>query len=83
MDKRSGSLSHFEDKSDYFAKLDLQGPASLSVLNDVYGSDFSDLQYFRFKSTGETLLSRTGYTGELGYELYLPEEEAVNAWNLF
>lgn len=77
------SKSFFEDKSDYFAKLDLQGPASLSVLNDVYGSDFSDLQYFRFKSTGETLLSRTGYTGELGYELYLPEKEAVNTWESF
>jgi aminomethyltransferase len=74
----------FRDLSGSLAKLDVQGPESRSVLEDVFGCALPDLGYFRFKefdAGGESLiLSRTGYTGEFGYELYLPAEAVQQLW---
>jgi len=65
-------------------KIDVQGPKSLEVLKAVLGSDFQSPGYFNFMRTiwqGEPLLvSRTGYTGELGYELYLDAALALPMW---
>ena len=65
-------------------KVDLQGPDSLDVLEKVMGENFHDLGYFSFReSTWQgvpVLVSRTGYTGELGYELYLPSEKTEAFW---
>ena len=47
----------FNDISDQIAKLDLQGPASKSVLEAVYGCSFADLRYFRFQSMRDGWLS--------------------------
>lgn len=75
-----------EDISASTAKIDLQGPQSLDVLEAFQGADFRDLGYFSFCETtfqGERLLiSRTGYTGELGYELYLPWGRALSLWEV-
>lgn len=66
------------------AKIDLQGPESRAVLEKLLGADFRDLGYFSFRETlfNDTplLVSRTGYTGELGYELYLPVSRALALW---
>jgi aminomethyltransferase len=66
------------------AKIDLQGPLSLAVLESLLQENFHTLPYFAFRTTsfeGENLLvSRTGYTGELGYELYLPWGKALALW---
>ncbi len=74
-----------EDISDITAKIDLQGPASLEVLEKVFGRSFRDLAYFNFIRTDfdgvRILVSRTGYTGELGYELYLPAEKVGDLWD--
>lgn len=65
-------------------KVDLQGPDSLDVLEKVMGENFHDLGYFSFReSTWQgvpVLVSRTGYTGELGYELYLSSEKTEAFW---
>lgn len=65
-------------------KVDLQGPDSLDVLEKIMGENFHDLGYFSFReSTWQgvpVLVSRTGYTGELGYELYLPSEKTEAFW---
>lgn len=72
------------DISDGTAKIDLQGPLSLDVLQDATGLDFTDLKYFGFKQVefdGEPMLvSRTGYTGERGFELYITPEKALPLW---
>ncbi|MFW5734509.1 MAG: aminomethyltransferase family protein, partial [Oceanidesulfovibrio sp.] len=72
------------DISDGTVKIDLQGPLSLDVLQDALGMQFTDLKYFGFKQVefeGEPLLvSRTGYTGELGFELYIAPEKALALW---
>lgn len=74
----------FQDVSAETAKLDLQGPLSLSVLEKVLGRQFHELAYFastRGSFDGAPLLiSRTGYTGELGFELYLPTHKALPLW---
>jgi len=75
----------FEDLSPKMAKLDVQGPESRHVLEDVLGCTLPNLGYFRFKEfdAGENsfILSRTGYTGEFGYEIYLPSEEVGRLWS--
>ncbi|MDR1659355.1 MAG: glycine cleavage system aminomethyltransferase GcvT [Desulfovibrio sp.] len=73
------------DVSASTAKIDLQGPESLLVLERLTGQNFHNLPYFSFRQTSckgvPLLVSRTGYTGELGYELYLPPEAAESLWN--
>lgn len=75
----------FTDISDETAKLDVQGPKSREVLEDVFGCILPDLGYFRFKEfqalEDSCILSRTGYTGEWGYEIYLPAAAASHLWN--
>ena len=70
----------FTDRSNELAKLDVQGPQARVDLEAVIG-EFPNLGYFkaeRFQCLEtEMLISRTGYTGELGYELYFPVSEAV------
>jgi aminomethyltransferase len=82
--ERLPSSVSLTDVSAGTAKIDLQGPESLSVLERVIGQNFHDLPYFSFRRTsfcdGPLLVSRTGYTGELGYELYLPPEAAESLW---
>lgn len=74
----------FTDASAETAKIDLQGPLAFDVLKDRVPGDFSGLKYFNFAWTdfdGQKLMvSRTGYTGELGYELFLPAGKAVALW---
>lgn len=73
----------FTDRSDELAKLDIQGPQARTDLEVVLGP-LPDLGYFKASffqcSETEFLVSRTGYTGELGYELYFPASEAVSVW---
>ena len=63
----------------------MQGPESRGVLADVFGAVLPDVGYFRFKEIdtpfGTVLLSRTGYTGERGYEIYLPMDKAGDLWD--
>lgn len=72
------------DISDETAKIDIQGPESLNVLNDLLGEPWNHLKYFNFEETDSAgfsmIVSRTGYTGELGYELYLPADNALEIW---
>jgi aminomethyltransferase len=72
------------DRSDETALLALQGPASEKILARLTDTDLGAIPYYRF-ARGEvagvpTLISRTGYTGEAGFELYLPAEQAVTVW---
>jgi aminomethyltransferase len=75
----------FADLSPDMAKLDVQGPMSRDVLEDVFGCILPDLGYFRFKEfqalEASCILSRTGYTGEWGYEIYLPNAAAGLLWD--
>lgn len=73
------------DRSDETALLALQGPASEMILAPLApGVELGSIGYYRF-ALGEVagvpmIISRTGYTGEDGFELYLPAEHAVSVW---
>jgi aminomethyltransferase len=73
----------FEDASFKTAKLDLQGPQSRDVLKAL-APGIEQLSYYtfdQFKINGvPCLISRTGYTGELGYEIYCPWEKCKEIW---
>lgn len=77
--------ANFEDISSTTAKIDLQGPASLEVLETLLNQAVRQIPYFGFQDLtwqGQPLLvSRTGYTGELGYELYCPDAFAKYLWD--
>jgi aminomethyltransferase len=80
---RGGSC---EDMTDQTAKLDLQGPLARQVLVDTLGEQVGRIPYFSFISMQlpgcEAIISRTGYTGELGYEIFLPAGKAGWLWDL-
>jgi aminomethyltransferase len=74
-----------EDISEQVAALALQGPTSGRLLKKVFDTDITNLKYFRMthgKIAGvEVDVSRTGYTGDLGYEIWIPWKEAPKAWD--
>lgn len=76
----------FTDISGATAKLDLQGPHARAVLTKFFGEEPGKLPYFRFTETtllgSRAVVSRTGYTGELGYEIFLPAEKVNELWAL-
>ncbi|HBA88093.1 MAG TPA: glycine cleavage system aminomethyltransferase GcvT [Geobacter sp.] len=67
-------------------KLDLQGPLSREVMVELLGAEIGPIPFFKFIRTrilgADAIVSRTGYTGELGYEIFLPSEKAVELWDL-
>jgi len=77
--------TQFTDISDATGKLDPQGPLSRDVMTDLLGRDISSIPYFRFIITeilgSKVIVSRTGYTGELGYEIFLPLEKTGELWD--
>src|SRR5262245_4395692 len=74
-----------EDVSEEVAALALQGPTSGRLLDAVADADVRSLKYFRM--TRGTIagvpveISRTGYTGDLGYEIWMPWDRAVAVWD--
>ena len=75
----------FEDQTESVASLSLQGPNSRSVLKRVCKSDLDGLKYFRLMKNNlggvEVTISRTGYTGDLGYEIWVDAKYAVKVWD--
>jgi aminomethyltransferase len=75
----------FRDISGETAKLDIQGPLSRQVLTDLLGAGIAGIPYFRFERKevlgGPAIVSRTGYTGELGYEIFLPADTVRELWS--
>ena len=74
-----------EDISEKTAALALQGPTSGKLLKAVAEADIANLKYFRVthgKIAGVPVdISRTGYTGDLGYEIWVPWNDAVKVWD--
>lgn len=81
-----GFQVEIDDQTDRTAMLAIQGQASRAILQRaVTGFDLEKLGYYKFDfatvcGLPGTRISRTGYTGELGYELYLPNAEGPRVW---
>jgi aminomethyltransferase len=74
-----------EDISENVAALALQGPTSARLLDTVADADIRGVKYFRMTRghiAGVPVeISRTGYTGDLGYEIWMPWDRAVDVWD--
>jgi glycine cleavage system T protein (aminomethyltransferase) len=74
-----------EDVSEEIAALALQGPTSARLLRAAASADIDRLKYFRVTSGAiagvKVEISRTGYTGDLGYEIWMPARDAVRVWD--
>jgi len=74
-----------EDITEQVAALALQGPTSGRLLNSAAEADITNLKYFRVthgKIAGVNVdISRTGYTGDLGFEIWMPWRDAVKVWD--
>jgi aminomethyltransferase len=75
----------FEDQTDSVASLSLQGPNSRVILNLICESNLDGLKYFRLTKTKlggvAVTISRTGYTGDLGYEIWMDAKDGVKVWD--
>ncbi len=74
------------DLSEDYGLLAIQGPASIKILQKLTTTCLEDIKFFRFLQDIEIggvkgLVSRTGYTGEDGFELYVPSHLAVQLWD--
>ena len=80
-----GLDAQIEDITEQLAALALQGPTSGKLLKSTAEADIANLKYFR-KTRGKiggvpVDISRTGYTGDLGYEIWIPWNDAVKVWD--
>ena len=74
------------NKSDKLGLISVQGPKSLELINDIFDNDFSSIKKFNFilfnYKNSKIIVSNTGYTGSLGYELYVNNNTILDLWNL-
>jgi glycine cleavage system T protein (aminomethyltransferase) len=81
----AGMNVRIEDVSEEIAAVALQGPTSAKLLRAVAKADIDRLKYFRVTSgtiAGVAVdISRTGYTGDLGYEIWMPAARALDVWD--
>jgi aminomethyltransferase len=81
----AGMDVHIDDISEEVAALALQGPTSARLLRAVAKADIETLKYFRVTrgtiAGVQVTISRTGYTGDLGYEIWIAADEAVAVWD--
>ena len=81
----TGLEVEIEDRSEQIAALALQGPTSASVLHSICKSGIDDLKYFRVITSkiagADVEISRTGYTGDLGYEVWMSRDDATKVWD--
>lgn len=77
--------TNVENVGDYYTQLAIQGPKALGILQRCTRVALDQIRYYRFTSgvvnSVDCLIARTGYTGEDGFEIYLPPEESAKMWN--
>ncbi len=79
---------HINDFSDYYTQLAIQGPKAAETLQELTGTDLSVIKNYWFTwgqvcGLHNVLIARTGYTGEDGFEIYIPSDEPTSSrvWN--
>lgn len=74
-----------EDRSDDTALLAIQGPKSAEIVEALTDTDLGEIGYYRFREGSvagiDGIISRTGYTGEDGFELYIPADQGMKLWD--
>ncbi len=85
MNNKNGLAVEVTNKSSEFSQIALQGPRSQDIMSTIFMDDFSGLKKFSFRLLNwnrvDLIIARTGYTGEDGFEIFLPWGKAPELWN--
>lgn len=84
MQENIGRIADVKNISDDFGQLAIQGPLSQEILQNTCNLDLSLIRYYRFQegivAGVNAIVSRTGYTGEHGFEIYIKGNDTVKIW---
>ena len=70
-----------QNRSEFYGQIAVQGPESEQVMESVLGIPCSELTFYMVKTVGDVIVSRTGYTGEDGFEVYATPEYIRECWD--
>ena len=78
----TGTGVRIDDQSDATALIAVQGPRAAGIVSEVLGAETAELRYYSFlhQDAARRMVSRTGYTGEDGFEIYTAVERADDLW---
>jgi aminomethyltransferase len=67
--------------SDHYGQIAVQGPEAEQVVEEVLGLACKELEFYTVKTLGDVIVSRTGYTGEDGFEIYATPDYIIECWD--
>ena len=70
-----------DNQSDYYGQLAVQGPEAECIMEEILNLPCSELTFYTFKTMGDVIVSRTGYTGEDGFEIYATPDYINQCWD--
>jgi aminomethyltransferase len=70
-----------QNRSDFYGQIAVQGPESEYIVETVLGLPCAELAFYTCKTIGEVIISRTGYTGEDGFEIYASHDYIRECWD--
>ena len=70
-----------KNRSDFYGQIAVQGPESEHIVETVLGLACAELTFYTCKQIGEVIISRTGYTGEDGFEIYASHDYIRECWD--
>lgn len=77
----TGFNINLDHQSDHYGQLAVQGPEAETVVEEVLGIPCKELKFYTTKAVGDIIISRTGYTGEDGFEIYGSHEFTQKSWD--
>ena len=86
MNKNNAFGCIIDNQSDNYSLLAVQGPLSVELLQELTDVNLSEVKYYNFQigsiaGIDDVILSRTGYTGEIGFELYVKNQDVHILWD--
>ena len=70
-----------DNQSDHYGQLAVQGPEAERIMEEILNLPCSELTFYTFKTMGDVIVSRTGYTGEDGFEIYATPDFINQCWD--
>ena len=70
-----------DNQSDHYGQLAVQGPEAERIMEEILNLPCSELTFYTFKTMGDVIVSRTGYTGEDGFEIYATPDYINQCWD--
>ncbi len=87
--KKNNKGADITNESSKWSQIAVQGPQAIQLVKDVLGNQISEIKSFNFKfldyvgsnhTASKVIAARTGYTGEAGFEVFVPNENVVSLW---